>query len=97
MLECTSCNLEYPAGKKFCKVCGGLLTEKRPTAENALPILPVCSSCGERIPTTSKFCKKCGAPVVAPTEKVSQTAPSVWSIAFRLSRGSEADLLARRR
>ncbi len=54
MLLCSQCDLEYPAGKKFCRKCGSALTDEREAHHSR------CPSCGVAIVLGKKFCKWCG-------------------------------------
>src|SRR3989441_6339200 len=49
-VQCPRCQLENPAGVKFCGECGA-------------PLALLCSSCRASNPPGNKFCGECGAPL----------------------------------
>jgi ribosomal protein L40E len=73
MVICPKCNIEYDAGKKFCRKCGSfLLTEEEPPAglEGWGPIAGVrtkakliCPKC-QALYEIGNYCRKCGSLLV---------------------------------
>ena len=73
MVICPKCNIEYDAGKKFCRKCGSfLLTEEEPPAglEGRGPIAGVraqakliCPKC-QALYEIGNYCRKCGSLLV---------------------------------
>src|SRR6266446_3362765 len=78
MVYCANCNTTYPSGKRFCRDCGGPLTEvvqpRTTDSEGSLR----CPSCGKEIATGKKFCRHCGTtlPAQASREERSASCPT---------------------
>ena len=60
MLWCPSCQTEAPAGKRFCRLCGGALQNKPPPAEPPAFAFVRCPFCHSEIASEVKFCRHCG-------------------------------------
>lgn len=82
-MYCSRCEIEYPAGKKFCKNCGATLIERTATPPSTKQPTVQCPSCGNSYPVGKKFCRNCGtalsstqaAPATAAAETNATTAP----------------------
>lgn len=55
---CPSCGKENPIGKKFCKYCGGKLSEGGMSIA-----VKLCPNCGNEIKPGKAFCGKCGSKI----------------------------------
>ena len=55
MVQCPKCNLENPAGSKFCGGCGQKFEL-------------ICSACGASNPAGNRFCNECGSSFKPPEE-----------------------------
>ena len=55
MVQCPKCNLENPAGSKFCGGCGQKFEL-------------TCSACGANNPAGNRFCNECGSNLNPPEE-----------------------------
>ena len=53
MKHCQLCNLNFPAGYRFCGLCGGHLTDSI-----------TCLECGELVDSKWKFCTGCGKTLI---------------------------------
>lgn len=60
-MRCPACGGETPAGKRFCKNCGGSLAA-------------ICEACGAQLESDNRFCVDCGTPIGATVSEPSTAA-----------------------
>jgi predicted amidophosphoribosyltransferase len=81
---CAQCKLDLPDGSKFCRSCGGNLSEAQTVIETG----PRCKNCGAEVRMDWKNCGLCGYPTqsAAPTVKMT-AAPTCSGCGMPLSEG----------
>lgn len=66
-----------------------------PSSKSRHPRMPMrCAACQSEIPDTHRFCGSCGAPVAAPSQRPTATAPSPATPRLGPERASEGGLAA---
>lgn len=71
MKYCLTCQLEHQAAARFCKSCGGGLSEETVTVAH----VKACPACGTAVKPDWVFCKSCAAPLsTTETAQFSRTA-----------------------
>ena len=59
-IRCTRCDMEQPAGTKFCGRCGASLGGSAIAWNAPRPVEVLCSGCNSTYPSGTKFCGRCG-------------------------------------
>jgi len=81
MKHCATCTLEYPDTSRFCKSCGGALTQ---TVESDAGTTS-CPACGAAVKADWRFCKQCAAilePMATlPSFRIDHNVPSFAPVA----------------
>ena len=85
-MNCSNCQIDNPAGAKFCIECG-------------TPLELLCPQCSAKTPPTGKFCMECGhnlIPPSTPTTKELSFDEKLDKIQRYLPKGITEKILAQR-
>ncbi|MGA9773346.1 MAG: zinc ribbon domain-containing protein [Blastocatellia bacterium] len=76
MKYCAQCKVDLPDSSKFCRSCGGNLSEARTVIEPG----PRCKNCGAAIQMDWKACGRCGHPTPSAASTVKMTAVEMTTV-----------------